>query len=106
MGPGKADLLDAIQTYGSISAAAKSMQMSYRRAWELVDLMNQSFQQPLVKTYPGGSNGGGAQITEHGLFVLNTYRAIVSKANAATTLELKNLLASLNPAQTSDAITV
>lgn len=102
MGPGKADLLDAIQTYGSISAAAKSMQMSYRRAWELVDLMNQSFQQPLVKTSPGGSHGGGAQITEQGLFVLNSYRALVSKSNAVTERELGDIISSLNPAQITD----
>ena len=106
MGPGKADLLDAIQTYGSISAAAKSMKMSYRRAWELVDLMNQSFQQPLVKTSPGGSHGGGAQITAHGLFILNSYRSIVSKANLATEHELNDILNSLNPSQITDAKTI
>ena len=103
MGPGKADLLDAIQTYGSISAAAKSMKMSYRRAWELVDLMNQSFQQPLVKTSPGGSHGGGTQVTEQGLFILNTYRNIVSKANLAAERELNDILTSLNPMQITDA---
>ena len=99
MGPGKADLLDAIQTYGSISAAAKSMQMSYRRAWELVDLMNQSFLEPVVKTSPGGSNGGGAQVTEFGLFVLTSYRSILLKANAAAERELNDIAASLKPAQ-------
>lgn len=97
MGPGKADLLDAIQTYGSISAAAKSMQMSYRRAWQLVDLMNQSFQEPLVKTSLGGSHGGGAQVTEFGLFVLMSYRSILIKANAAIEHELSDILASLKP---------
>ncbi|MBC7787342.1 MAG: LysR family transcriptional regulator [Methylophilaceae bacterium] len=106
MGPGKADLLDAVQTYGSISAAAKSMKMSYRRAWELVDLMNQSFQQPLVRTSPGGNNGGGAQVTEHGLFVLNTYRTMVTKANLVTELELNDILASLNPIQMIEAKTI
>lgn len=106
MGPGKADLLDAIQTYGSISAAAKSMQMSYRRAWQLVDLMNQCFQEPLVKTSPGGSHGGGAQVTELGLFVLASYRSIVLKANAAAEHELNAITASLKPAQavTADLI--
>ena len=98
MGPGKADLLDAIMTYGSISAAAKSMQMSYRRAWELVDLMNQSFQQPLVKTFPGGSHGGGALVTEFGLFVLASYRSIILKANVAASRELSDIAASLKPA--------
>lgn len=104
MGPGKADLLEAINTYGSISAAAKSMQMSYRRAWELVDLMNQSFAELLVKTSPGGSNGGGAQVTEHGLFILNTYRTLVSKANIASAQELDCIIASLLPAYNSTSI--
>lgn len=103
MGPGKADLLDAIQTYGSISAAAKSMRMSYRRAWELVDLMNQSFQEPLVKTSPGGSNGGGAQVTELGLFVLASYRTLVTKTNAATERELDGIAASLKLALAVDS---
>lgn len=102
MGPGKADLLSAIQTYGSISAAAKSMQMSYRRAWELVDLMNQSFQEPVVKTSPGGSHGGGAQVTEFGLFVLASYRSILVKANAVAERELGDILANLKPAQVAE----
>ena len=60
MGPGKADLLEAIMQHGSISAAAKSMAMSYKRAWDLVTVMNTSFVAPLVTTAVGGSHGGGA----------------------------------------------
>lgn len=56
-GPGKADLLDAIQATGSISAAGKQLGMSYRRAWMLVDSMNRCFQQPLVQTATGGTQG-------------------------------------------------
>lgn len=95
MGPGKAELLEAIDKTGSISAAAKLMGMSYRRAWELVDVMNRCFDEPLVKTSPGGTHGGGAQITEFGFFVLNRYRSILAKAQAAAEQELAELAAHL-----------
>ncbi len=62
-GPGKADLLEAIERTGSISQAAKSMNMSYRRAWQLVDTMNQCFETALVETQTGGTHGGGAAVT-------------------------------------------
>lgn len=76
MGPGKADLLDAIAATGSISAAARAMKMSYRRAWQLVDLMNRSFTQPLVHSATGGQHGGGARLSDMGLLVLSRYRAM------------------------------
>jgi molybdate transport system regulatory protein len=91
MGPGKADLLDAIQRTGSISAAARDMGMSYRRAWDLVDTMNRCFVQPLVVTVTGGSHGGGAQVTDFGLEVLRRYRDLVRKANASVTHEIEQL---------------
>lgn len=75
-GPGKADLLEAIQETGSISGAGKKMGMSYRRAWLLVDTMNRCFQQPLVDTTKGGAQGGGTQLTEWGLEVLAKYRRL------------------------------
>ncbi|WP_295994385.1 LysR family transcriptional regulator [Rugamonas sp.] len=74
MGPGKADLLEAIAEAGSISGAARSMGMSYRRAWLLVDVMNRCFQQPLVLSAAGGAQGGGAQLTEDGVAVLAQFR--------------------------------
>lgn len=74
MGPGKADLLEHIGKTGSISAAAKQMRMSYSRAWQLVDVMNRSFRQPLVSAAPGGARGGGAAVTPFGFDVLQTYR--------------------------------
>lgn len=83
LGPGKADLLDGIIEKGSISAAAKTMGMSYKRAWDLVNTMNNSFKQPLVATATGGSHGGGAQVTEFGRDVLNRYRHIHRKAMEA-----------------------
>ena len=76
MGPGKADLLDAIIAHGSISAAAKAMGMSYRRAWLLVDAMNRCWTGPLVETVAGGSKERGARVTPLGQDVLQRYRAI------------------------------
>ncbi|HMT43518.1 MAG TPA: LysR family transcriptional regulator [Chakrabartia sp.] len=74
MGPGKADLLDAIRVHGSISAAARAMEMSYRRAWLLADTMNRCWREPLVATVPGSAHGGGARVTERGEQVLAHYR--------------------------------
>jgi molybdate transport system regulatory protein len=88
MGPGKADLLEAIVGTGSISAAARKLGMSYRRAWLLVDTMNQCFDKPLVETATGGSHGGGARVTELGLEVIRRYRDMDLKATAAVTREL------------------
>lgn len=88
MGPGKALLLEAIGRCGSISAAAKDMGMSYRRAWELVDVMNRSFTTPLVDTFPGGGKQGGARVTELGLHVLASYRALAVKIASSCAPEL------------------
>jgi molybdate transport system regulatory protein len=81
MGPGKADLLDAIERSGSISAAARAMGMSYRRAWMLVDAMNRCFAEPLVETHPGGGQQAGARVTAKGREVREAYRALVARAN-------------------------
>jgi molybdate transport system regulatory protein len=91
LGPGKADLLEAIMNSGSISAAAKSMGMSYKRAWDLVDTMNNSFKESLVATATGGSHGGGAQVTAFGKNVLAHYRHIQQLANEATRQEAQAL---------------
>jgi len=80
LGPGKAELLEAIRRTGSISAAGKSMEMSYRRAWMLVDVMNRCFKSPLVETAKGGSHGGGARLTPLGEDVLAHYRAMDTAA--------------------------
>jgi len=76
MGPGKADLLEAIKVEGSISGAGRRLGMSYRRTWLLVDAMNRCWAQPLVGTAAGGSHGGGAQVTALGERVLAHYRAL------------------------------
>ncbi len=76
MGPGKADLLDAIAATGSISAAARSLGMSYRRGWLLVDVMNRCFATPLVETQPGGGKGAGTRLTDAGRAALAAYRGL------------------------------
>jgi molybdate transport system regulatory protein len=83
MGPGKADLLEAIQATGSISAAARSLDMSYRRAWQLVDAMNRCFLEPLVTTLRGGACRGGAVVTPAGIKALAYFRALETAANSA-----------------------
>lgn len=89
IGPGKADLLDAVARTGSISAAAREMGMSYRRAWLLVETMNRCFKAPLVAASKGGAGGGGALVTELGLDVLARYRAMELKAAASVAAELR-----------------
>ncbi len=80
IGPGKIALLESIRDTGSISAAARSMGMSYKRAWLLLDSINQAFTEPVVISAPGGSGGGGAVLTPFGVDVLKRYRRILSKA--------------------------
>ena len=84
LGPGKADLLDAIARTGSIRAAAGELGMSYMRAWTLVQTMNAAFHAPLVEKERGGSAQGGAQLTAAGRNVLELYRRIEEKASRAT----------------------
>lgn len=79
MGPGKADLLDAIVEHRSISAAGRAMGMSYRRTWLLVDAMNRCWQGPLVATTPGNQKAG-AHLTPVGEEVLAQYRKLQSDA--------------------------
>lgn len=81
IGPGKADLLRAIDETGSISAAARQMRMSYRRAWLLVQTMNECFEPALVEAVKGGAEGGGAQLTATGRKVLREYDALLREAS-------------------------
>ncbi len=84
IGPGKIALLEAIRSTGSISAAARSLGMSYRRAWLLVEEINHTLREPAVTAETGGSGGGGAAVTPVGERVVGLYRAIESHARAAT----------------------
>jgi len=83
IGPGRADLLEFIDSTGSISAAGKAMGMSYKRAWGLVQALNDGFGQPLVESSRGGAEQGGARLTEAGRFVLERYRAMQKKTRLA-----------------------
>jgi molybdate transport system regulatory protein len=76
MGPGKADLLEAIAREGSISAGCRALGMSYRRAWMLVDTMNRCWTEPLVETKPGGGEDRGARLTARGVEVLAAFRGL------------------------------
>jgi molybdate transport system regulatory protein len=85
LGPGKADLLDAIARKGSIRAAASELGMSYMRAWTLVRTMNASFRSPLVEKVRGGSEQGGARLTRRGEEVLEIYKRMEQEAEKAVT---------------------
>jgi molybdate transport system regulatory protein len=96
LGPGKADLLEAIAKAGSISAAARAMGLSYRRAWLLVDMMNKSFRAPLVETGRGGAARGGAKVTELGRQMLTRYRALEAAIGTAAEEHAASLFAALS----------
>lgn len=83
LGPGKADLLDAIGRTGSISAAGRELGMSYRRCWLLVDEVNRLFSRPVVLASAGGAHGGGAQLTDFGRALVSAYRRVEERARAA-----------------------
>ncbi len=91
IGPGKADLLDAVAATGSIAAAGRTMGMSYKRAWQLIDELNRSFAAPLVAASRGGQRGGGATLTPTGNRVRAAYRAIDRKAQKVLGAELRTL---------------
>lgn len=88
IGPGKAELLEAIRASGSISSAARTLGMSYKRAWNLTDTMNRCFREPLVDTATGGGGGGGARITDFGEKVLAHYRAMQARTDEAIRADL------------------
>ena len=95
LGPGKVRLLELIAETGSISAAARQMEMSYRRAWLLIDDMNQCFRDAVVSARPGGSQGGGAVLTKFGAGLVRDYRAIETAAEVAAKKRLRGLEAAL-----------
>ena len=89
IGQGKADLLEAIGQTGSISAAARLLEMSYRKAWLLVDEMNQCFHAPVVAAAKGGHRGGGAILTPTGQEALARFRVIQTKAAEAIASDVR-----------------
>lgn len=84
MGPGKADLLEAVAREGSVPAAARAIGMSYRKAWMLIDRMNSAFTGPLVLTRKNGGPARGAEVTDLGREVAAAFRAVEQEVRAAT----------------------
>ena len=89
MGPGRARLISLIDSTGSISAAAREMGMSYRRAWQLVEDINKSFNRPIIITAVGGKRGGGAAVTAVGREIVLLYRNMEEKASSAIAADIK-----------------
>jgi len=100
IGPGKIKLLELIAQSGSISAAGRAMNMSYRRAWMLIDSLNRSFRSAVVETQLGGTRGGGAALSALGHDVIARYRAIERAATKASARELAALDAAGAPRKT------
>lgn len=103
MGPGKADLLEAIAAHRSISAAGRALGMSYRRTWLLVDTMNRCWAGPLVATTPGNQKAG-AHLTRLGEAILDQYRELQGALEKASSAKLpailsQSLLLAPRPAQ-------
>jgi len=95
VGPGKIALLEAVEHNGSITAAAKSLDMSYRRAWLLLDELNRSLRQPAVESAKGGPRGGGCELTEMGRELVTLYRRIEQQATDACRDDIRKLMSML-----------
>jgi molybdate transport system regulatory protein len=95
VGPGKIALLEAIADTGSITSAAKSLDMSYRRAWLLLDELNRSLREPAADSAKGGQHGGGSEITAAGRQLIHLYRRIEKTASKACATDIKVLLGML-----------
>ena len=100
LGPGKIKLLELVGSTGSISAAGRAMGMSYRRAWMLVDALNQTFRLPVVQTRGGGVGGGGADLTPFGANLVANYRAMEQETRDTLARRLADLESALAPPAT------
>ena len=97
LGHGKIELMELIVETGSISAAGRAMDMSYRRAWLLVDALNHMFRQPVIESQRGGKQGGGAALTVFGTELLARYRDMQMRMNEALHQDIDWLEANRNP---------
>ncbi|MEO8217681.1 MAG: LysR family transcriptional regulator [Acidobacteriota bacterium] len=91
LGPGKVALLEAIARTGALAEAARSLSMSYKRAWDLVETMNAEFRDPLVVTKVGGAGGGGATLTDTGAKALRLYLSMKQKSERAIAGDARRL---------------
>lgn len=99
VGPGKIELLEQIAALGSIAAGGRAMNMSYRRAWELIEELNKIFGKPVVDSKSGGKKGGGATLTPLGLSLISRYRAMERASAAASESHLAALNAEISKSQ-------
>lgn len=95
LGPGKIELLEHIARERSIAAAARAMDMSYKRAWELVDAMNHMFREPVVSTLPGRNIAGSTALTAFGQGIIDEYRALEKAAAEVARPALRSLARAL-----------
>src|ERR1700719_3465942 len=102
IGPGKVRLLEAIRDTGSITQAGIALGMSYRRAWLLVDDMNNCFRERVIAALAGGSHGGGAALTPFGTRLIDQYRAIEAEAHSVTAARLNELEAACKRTPTAE----
>ncbi|MFM0505700.1 LysR family transcriptional regulator [Paraburkholderia caffeinilytica] len=91
LGPGKVELLEAVREYGSISAAARSLGMSYRRAWLLIDELNRSLKAPATHSEQGGQSGGGCTLTPVGETIIRLYRDVEVEAQRSCAKQIAEL---------------
>jgi molybdate transport system regulatory protein len=92
IGPGKVSLLEAIRDQGSLTLAAKSIGMSYRRAWLLLDEVNRSLRRPATISAQGGAHGGGSVLTPEGEALIRVYRDIERRAEQACSDQIAQLV--------------
>lgn len=100
VGFGKIELLEAIVRTGSLSQAARSIDMSYRRAWLLVDSMNTGFAEPVIRASTGGTGGGGATLTEFGQQLIDAFRELQPKLDTLTEKQMRHIARHVAPGKT------
>jgi molybdate transport system regulatory protein len=105
LGPGKVALLESVQQRRSISAAARDHDMSYKRAWLLIDDVNRAFSETVVETFPGRSQGAGAALTPFGERLIATYRAAERRSRKSADAALVEIAHACNPDYVSAGIT-
>jgi molybdate transport system regulatory protein len=100
IGPGKIKLLEAVQETGSISGAARAMDMNYRRAWQLIETLNEATGQTALETTAGGKSGGGAKLTPFAIDLIKLFHDIEQTSRTETASLLQNLEQLISEAKT------